>query len=268
MKIFKGRPPLLPIAMTGTDPGPVLDRIAAVLKDHSSYGTEGTILFSGGLDSSLLAWAIPGADLLVIGADGSKDVQAAVHAADGFQRELTVLDLTENAVRSALSRLVNEFQVESTLQAIYMTPFLIAAETTDASYLITGQGADELFCGYTKYYKEGRIPEYEYAKDLQKLEMEQTLYERIGLACGITFIMPFLDERMVEIAESIDLETRMREDRRKWMLRDLAKAIGLPATISERPKKAVQYGSGLMDLLRGITGDMPLHEFVMGMKVQ
>ena len=57
---------------------------------------------------------------------------------------------------------------------------------------------------------------------------------------------------VVELALRLPLNFKIRNGVRKYILRKVAKEIGLPREIYERPKKAVQYGSGFVKVVRKI----------------
>ena len=54
---------------------------------------------------------------------------------------------------------------------------------------------------------------------------------------------------------------------RKHILRDVAKSIGVPDYIADRPKKAAQYGSGINKILKKkILGSFDIEEFMDSLK--
>ena len=55
---------------------------------------------------------------------------------------------------------------------------------------------------------------------------------------------------MVDIALSIPPSQKISRTSRKIVLRKIAKDIGLPKYIYERPKKAAQYGSGSLKTIK------------------
>jgi asparagine synthetase B (glutamine-hydrolysing) len=58
-------------------------------------------------------------------------------------------------------------------------------------------------------------------------------------------LLPFLDARVVSAALSSPAEKNFSRGENKALLRDAARIIGLPESACARPKKAMQYGSGV-----------------------
>jgi len=54
---------------------------------------------------------------------------------------------------------------------------------------------------------------------------------------------------VASMALSIPLDFKIRGGRRKHLLREAAKLLGLPEEVAETPKKAAQYSSGILKLL-------------------
>ena len=120
--------------------------------------------------------------------------------------------------------------------------------------LLLGAGAEELFVGYERYYtymKEG--------KDLDAILKEEfrTLNKReiswISKVCrnfGIEARYPFHNEKLAEFVFTVPLEIRTEEyELKKGVLREAASFLGVPEIAVKRKKKAMQYGSGIHNIL-------------------
>ncbi|MEM2455480.1 MAG: asparagine synthase-related protein, partial [Candidatus Bathyarchaeia archaeon] len=123
-----------------------------------------------------------------------------------------------------------------------------------------GHGGDELFGGYHKYLKE-------YARSFEDAETELFLdtiniykdslemSEKICAFHGVEARFPYMDYKLVEFALNIPVTMKissMSDPLRKRILRKYAEQIGLPATVYLKPKKAIQYGTGVDKALRRI----------------
>lgn len=92
--------------------------------------------------------------------------------------------------------------------------------------------------------------------DLKSLQNDQIIRERkMAHHLGLDLIYPFLDSEIITRAEYYPLTTHIEQTRqgefiRKALLRKLAQKLGLSKDIAEQPKKAIQYGSGTVKLLR------------------
>jgi asparagine synthase (glutamine-hydrolysing) len=67
--------------------------------------------------------------------------------------------------------------------------------------------------------------------------------------------LPFASFDIAEFALGLPLECKIEnkpDTLRKLVLRKLAQKAGLPATIADKPKKAVQYSTGINDAVKRI----------------
>ena len=122
-----------------------------------------------------------------------------------------------------------------------------------------GQGSDELYGGYYKYARtldnKGRGA---LALELYRsvIESSQVNYERDDQATSpfpIELRTPFADPDVIRFSLTIPLEFKVREGNdvtRKWVLRNVAKMIGVPDDIAWRRKKAIQHGTGVENAIR------------------
>jgi asparagine synthase (glutamine-hydrolysing) len=241
------------------DPEPFADRETAVERVRTAVetsvdavGTDGlAIAFSGGVDSALLAARLD-APLYVAGFPESHDVEAARTAADLLDRELTVVELTHEAIERAVPEIVaatgrtNAMAVQIALP-LYLTAERVGADGFDR--LALGQGADELFGGYAKVEKAPDDPrvEADTVRGAQR-EVIATLPEQLPRdvlalrAAGVEPVTPLLHDRVVSVALRLDDEMLVDGKTRKWALRQAALG-SLPESVAMRDKKAAQYGS-------------------------
>ncbi len=87
--------------------------------------------------------------------------------------------------------------------------------------------------------------------ELEKKDLERTV--AIANSYGLAARNPFLDPRVIGAAFQLPVEENVNsEGERKLLLRKAALELGVPATAALRPKKALQYGSGVQKALRGV----------------
>ena len=71
---------------------------------------------------------------------------------------------------------------------------------------------------------------------------------------GSQLVAPYLARSIYELACSMGLELKLRKINgkivRKWILREAAERLGVPAEIVQRSKKAAQYSSGIQKKLK------------------
>ena len=232
-----------------------LDRLAAAIETAASDCQLGrsdgeiAVAFSGGVDSALVAELLD-APLYVVGFPDSHDVEAARTAAAAMGRELTVVELEPADLERAVPEVVdaigrtNAMDVQIALP-LYLVGQRVAADGFDA--LALGQGADELFGGYEKVVRLDHRVEAETVRGAVREQIaglpEQLPRDILTIeATGLDPVTPLLHDAVVDAALQLPDELLADEETRKRGLRQVA-ADYLPAEITDRDKKAVQYGS-------------------------
>jgi asparagine synthase (glutamine-hydrolysing) len=141
-------------------------------------------------------------------------------------------------------------------------PFYWTAEkTADAGFkiLLAGQGADELFGGYQRYVNEYLSNGEETARktmftDVSKLH--ENNIERDRKICAyhdVELRLPFASFPIAQFAVSLPVDVKIGKtlsSLRKLVLRKAAENMGLPPSIAEKPKRAVQYATGVNGALK------------------
>ena len=206
------------------------------------------ILFSGGIDSALLAhvsrqFCEP--RLYVTGLQDSPDILWAREAAALLNMPVDEIVIGPEDIEKAIQAIVQDVGMQ---MAEWLTPFIplyLAMSGTEEELVVCGQGADELFGGYRKYREiPPREAEMLMARDLEELiAMEIPYYHKMAEIMGKKVAFPFLDEQLLAYALCLPVEELMNENEGKLALREAAREIGLPEAIAGRPKKAVQYGT-------------------------
>ncbi|WP_258083961.1 asparagine synthase (glutamine-hydrolyzing) [Thermococcus thermotolerans] len=210
------------------------------------------ILFSGGLDSSLIALlASHHSDVILYtsGAEGSPDLEWARKASEllGLPLKEYVFDIAD--VRDAVPRVIFAIEEPNPMNLAIGVPLYFStrlASKDGCRLLLSGQGADELFGGYAKYLKNPALME----KDLLELgEKNLARDDKIAMLNSVEGRVPFLDLAVVSVALGTPVGLKIRDGTRKAILRKMAIELGLPKEIAEREKKAAQYGSHSQKLL-------------------
>ncbi|MBS7620727.1 asparagine synthase C-terminal domain-containing protein, partial [Candidatus Bathyarchaeota archaeon] len=147
------------------------------------------------------------------------------------------------------------------MAGIGMPIFWAAEKAAEIGFkvLFTGQGADEYFGGYSRYlniYKRfgGEAAEKAMTHDI--LTMHENNFERDSKICAFNNVelrLPFASYPIAEFAFNLPLNMKIESPGdilRKAVLRKAAEKFGLPPQIVNRPKKAVQYATGVAKAIR------------------
>ncbi len=213
------------------------------------------ILFSGGVDSALLAWELrtrPEVVLCTLGREGSPDLRAGRTGAVRLGLPWQPLAVDPVQLTAAAARFEKEFAGVSRVTREVLVSLALAIEQAGPDRLVCGQGADELFFGYAHYRDLiGAEVERRSIDDLNRLrESDWPRTQRIAEKAGKEIVAPYLSRAFEEAALRVPVDLRLPGNQPKRFFREWALGRGLPAELSDRPKKALQYGTGVSTLLR------------------
>lgn len=225
------------------------------------------IAFSGGLDSSLVAAAAKecGKDpeLVTVGTTGQPELDHAHAVATELGLPITILEVTPSEILDSLADVI--LTVESTDPVVVgvSIPFYLAcrkAKEMGRNVIVAGQLSDELFGGYARFEKLVAKGMHDQARaEIWKSVLAAPTNDfepgdKVAVSLGLEMRCPFAYLPLVKSALQLPLSMKLRvsEDKttRKYALRKLAKRMKLPDSVVERPKKAVQYSSGVQKILR------------------
>ena len=228
----------------------VVEALIASISDAVSVsGRKAATALSGGVDSCIVA-AVSRLPAVAVGAKGSHDLDAAKKAASILNLPLTVYEISEEEIPEALSCIVPVIPKQTSMDAeIAVTEYFVCRLAKESGYdtLLTGQGADELFGGYARYGGSSHLRE-DLDADLAAYPLQQKRDFAAASLFGITFQQPFMDKRVIAAASSLTADELVSGDLRKVALRRAAETW-LPEDLAWKPKKAMQYGSGVSKMI-------------------
>lgn len=230
-----------------------------------------SVSFSGGVDSYITAALVKKYSnpiLYTIGNKNSKDIYYSKVASESLESEIRIINYSDKELIESIKKTIEIIGADNSLDVLIgSTFFLIAKRIKQDNFdiCLSGQGADELFFGYDKYRRalaKGENPIDLRNKDVAELEdilskREYKIFDRFG----IKFMSAFLDEEVQKIGMQIEREYNLKnsdDDLRKYILREIAQDLGAPPEIINRKKKALQYGSGILDDVRKISKEKGL----------
>ena len=206
---------------------------------------EGVTALSGGVDSTLVAH-IARRECVAVGLLGSHDLRQAKHAAEMLNLSCTYVEITRPEIAEALPKVIATIPKKDPVNTgIALTQYFITRWAGEHGYhrIITGQAADEIFGGYSRYL-DSKTLEEDLARDFAGLEQQAERDQSIAALHGTYLSMPYLDMRVVRAARKIPASEKVQGNRRKVPLRTVAERhIGPELAWYE--KKAMQYGSGV-----------------------
>lgn len=227
------------------------------------------IAFSGGLDSSLTAKIISDLGgkpaLYTVGLEGSYDILTAREISSELNYELHERTLTVDEVEAYIPKVLYAVEEADVMKVSIGLPLYAATELAHKEgvpILFSGQGSDELFGGYARYLailKYGGYRQLQNAlwKDVTRIHaVNLQRDDAVAMANSVELRTPYLDIKLIKTALGLPPELKivgLKDELRKRILRTVAGEMGLPAAIINRPKKAIQFGSGVDKAIRAIT---------------
>lgn len=227
--------------------------------------TSCAVLFSGGVDSSLVA--IQSAKrcdntvLFTSSSENAHDESAAAEAAALLDLPLNSLRVNTQVIWDILPEVIYTIETSNQMDIEIAIPFYLASKKAAEegfTTVISGQGPDELFAGYAKHVETF----VERGPDVLKKQLWNEVSithetnierdERAIAAHGVESFFPYLDSVFVQTALSIPTQWKVNPNRkpeRKVIFRELAQLMGVPNEIAFTPKSATQYSSGSSKIL-------------------
>jgi asparagine synthase (glutamine-hydrolysing) len=233
------------------------------------------LLFSAGLDSSLLAWIMrdlgreKDLTLYTSGLEGCVDLECVNRVKEEFEVRTRIIG--EEELMNYVRKVIYAIEDWNPMKVSVGLPLYAACEAAGDAGLkvvLSGQGADELFAGYHRYLNMS-VDDVEKAliTDIQRIaEVNLERDDAVAMASALELRVPYLDKEVVEIALGIPMDYKIKDGRRKHILRLIARRKGVPDFIVKRHKKAIQYATGVEKALRKLAREegKTLEEFLRG----
>ncbi|MEO3388480.1 asparagine synthase (glutamine-hydrolyzing) [Mesorhizobium sp. CAU 1741] len=225
---------------------------------------------SGGLDSSIIAALAMRAGrgrlkTFSVGTAGSPDLVAARRVAEHIGSEHFERAFTAEEVAEVLPHVI--YHLESAdidlVRSAIPTHFAAKLARQHVKAVLTGEGADELFAGYTyhhAYVDRTRELADELTRSLGTMHnINLQRVDRVTMAESLEARTPFLDRELIAFAQSIPASLKLRRTdagardstgltTEKWILRKACEDL-LPHDLVWRKKAQFDEGSGTVEAL-------------------
>jgi asparagine synthase (glutamine-hydrolysing) len=217
-------------------------------------------LLSGGLDSSLIAALLckilghENVRTYSIGMEGSTDLFYSQKVADFLQTNHTVVNFTEKEGLNIIPNIIKTIESYDITTIRASVPMWLVSNYisthSDDKVVFSGEGADELFCGYLYFHNapSNLILEKEskrLVKELHKYDVLRS--DRTVSDCGLEFREPFLDSVLTEFALNLPGEVKKpQHGYEKYILRKAFEDL-LPQEVIWRRKEGFSDGNSSLD---------------------
>ncbi|HEV3131363.1 MAG TPA: asparagine synthase-related protein [Acidimicrobiales bacterium] len=217
------------------------------------------VILSGGLDSTLTLLHVqemhPDCVAFTVGTGDSDDLRFARQLARelGVHHEIVELrpgDIRLSDIRSAI-RMAELTEYGDVINSVVSRPLFERVHRCGVKVVLSGDGSDELFGGYSMYQGvgaqlSGQLFRHS-IRNLSRTELQRV--DRMSMGQGVEARVPFLDLSLVKLALQIPLDLKVRDGMEKWILRTAFADI-LPDYVRQRPKNPMSHASGLHERIR------------------
>ncbi len=227
-----------------------------LLKDSCISCNSNILALSGGLDSTIIAYFLkerkPNGITVIAQDFVSNDLTYCQMVSKQFAIPLTIQNTETadilNAIEDTIKILKNFNDIEIR-NSVVMYLAIKWVKDQGQKGIITGDGADELFAGYSFLINK---PPEKLDREIKRVcSIMHFPTQKIGDALGIKVESPFLDEKIIDFAKKIPPELKVRNEGEKrhgkWILRKTFEK-NIPTQIAWREKSPMQDGSGTSGL--------------------
>lgn len=235
------------------------ERLKKAVQGNAANG----LLFSGGLDTSILAVLNPNMKAITVslesfGEDVSYAKLVAKHLKLNHYHRRVSIDEAIDSIPDVI-KILQYFDPALPNDLVVYFGLKLAKEM-GIEEIMTGDGSDELFAGYNFMQKMNDLEDY-----IKRISQNMKFSSNcIGDFFGLNIVQPFLEKEFVNFALSISLDLKLKKhggkSLGKWILRKAFEEI-LPAEIIWQDKRPLEYGSGMRELRKIITSKISDEEF-------
>ncbi|TET45005.1 hypothetical protein E3J59_04340 [Candidatus Aerophobetes bacterium] len=241
----------------------LIDEIRKKLKCAVDESRAEGLLLSGGLDSSILASLAPDVSGFTVtlepyGEDGEYAKILTRILQVKYYHRMIGIDEAFHSIPTVIGILKSFDPAIPNDIAAYFG--LKLAKEKGAKNVMTGDGSDELFAGYSFMFDLPNLESYIRGLKGKMRFSSNILAEKLG----VEIRQPYLSHEMIELALKIPKHLKIRAEEGKtwgkWILRKAFEGV-LPPKIIWQDKRPLEYGSGTRRLRRIISEKISDEEF-------
>ncbi len=240
----------------------------AIVNMAANIGRFG-ILFSGGVDSTLIAFICKKYNYdftcFTIGLENSADIEQAKIIAEKYnfdwKYKLFTLEELEKTIKETIKILQSDDIIWISVGSVVYAALQLALQN-NIKILFSGLGSEEIFAGYQRHEEalknNFQAVHRECWNGLKNMWHRDLLRDyKISKHLDTELRTPFLDLNVIKTSMQINPMYKLNKDYKKIILREIAEDFGL-AEFAWRKKKAAQYGS---NFVKGIDKLAKKHNF-------
>ena len=234
----------------------ITKKLYQILEESCNLCESESIALSGGLDSSIISHFLRGKKVEGIAIISEDFVSTDLTYCQRISKEtgipLTIYNSTTSEILEAVEntiKILKNFNDIEIRNNVVMYLAIKWAKDNNKKSIITGDGADELFAGYDFLVNK---PEKELEAEIKRVcSIMHFPTQEIGKHLGIKIESPFLNQKIVEIANQMPANLKVKEENGtrygKWILRKTIEKH-IPEQIVWRKKSPMQEGAGTVGL--------------------
>ena len=234
----------------------ITKKLYQILEEVCNSCESELIALSGGLDSSIISHFLRGKKvegIAIISEDFvSTDLTYCQRISKETEIPLTIYNSTTSEILEAVEntiKILKNFNDIEIRNNVVMYLAIKWAKDNNKKSIITGDGADELFAGYNFLVNKS---EKELESEIKRVcSVMHFPTQKIGKYLGIKIESPFLNQKVIEMANHIPSNLKVKEENGikhgKWILRKTIENH-IPEQIAWRKKSPMQEGAGTVGL--------------------
>ncbi len=247
----------------------IIDELRKRLKEAAEKNLAQGLLFSGGLDSGILAYFCPQIKAITVSLSSfGEDIKYARRLAqhleiEQYHRAIDVEEAIE-AIPEVI-KILKSFDpaIPNDLTVYFGLKF---AKKMGIKSVMSGDGSDELFAGYSFMHKIFNLEDY-----IQRIAKSMSFSSNIlGKFLNVKIKQPYLDKEFVDFCLKIPLAYKLKKVRGqlrgKWILRKASENV-LPKDIIWQKKRPLEEGSGMTKLRQILASKIEDDEFEQGKNI-